>query len=70
MIYPYIDRIRKIRKNHNLSQDEVARLLGTSQTMYSRYERGLSEMPIRHLVMLADYYRISADYILGRTDIM
>ncbi len=70
MIYPYIDKIRKIRINHHLSQEDVARILGTSQTMYSRYERGASEMPIRYLVMLADYYNISADYILGRSDIV
>lgn len=70
MDYPYIDKIRDIRVDHHLSQEDVARILGTSQTMYSRYERGASEMPIRHLVLLADYYHIPADYILGRTNEM
>ncbi|MBR3865956.1 MAG: helix-turn-helix transcriptional regulator, partial [Clostridia bacterium] len=38
---------------------------GTSQTMYARYERGANEMPIRHLITLCKYYKVSADYILG-----
>ena len=42
-------------------------MLGTSQTMYARYERGASELPIRHLIKLARYYHVSADDILGLT---
>jgi transcriptional regulator with XRE-family HTH domain len=50
---------------HNLTQNKVANYLGTSQTMYARYENGLSKMPIRHLLMLAKFYGVSTDYILG-----
>ena len=43
-------------------------MLGTSQTMYARYERGANELPLRHLVKLAEYYHVSTDSLLGRTD--
>ena len=53
-----------------LTQQDVANILGTSQTMYARYERGANELPIRHLIALCRYYRVSADYILGLKDEM
>ena len=68
MYYGYIKRIRDLREDHDKTQKEIAALLGTSQTMYARYERGANELPIHHLLILCDYYRVSADYILGRTD--
>lgn len=68
MEYYYIKRIRDLREDHDLTQQEVADILGTSQTMYARYERGANELPIRHLLVLCDYYKISADYVLGLTD--
>ena len=46
-------------------QQEVADYLGTSQTMYARYERGANELPIRHLIRLCEYYHVSSDYFLG-----
>ncbi|WP_066646175.1 helix-turn-helix domain-containing protein [Christensenella timonensis] len=61
----YRIRIRELREDHDLSQAKVAEVLGTSQQMYSRYETGEHEMPIMHLVTLAKFYRVSADYILG-----
>lgn len=61
----YIKRIRDLREDHDLSQNDVAKFLGTSQTMYARYERGANELPIRHLVALCKLYKVSADYILG-----
>ena len=64
----YRKRIRDLREDHDKTQSEIAAMLGTSQTMYARYERGASELPIRHLVKLADYYKVSTDYILCRTD--
>lgn len=64
----YIKRIRDLREDHDLTQQQVADILGTSQTMYARYERGANEMPIHHLLTLCDYYGVSADYILYRTD--
>ena len=64
----YIKRMRDLREDHDKTQQEIAEVLGTSQTMYARYERGANELPIRHLIRLADYYHVSTDYILGRTN--
>lgn len=64
----YVKRIRDLREDHDKTQQDIAALLGTSQTMYARYERGANELPLRHLLRLCDYYHVSADYILGRTD--
>ena len=61
----YIKRIRDLREDHDKTQQEIADMLGTSQTMYARYERGANEMPIRHLISLCKYYNVSSDYILG-----
>lgn len=61
----YIKRIRDLREDHDLTQEQVAKILGTSQTMYARYERGANEFPIRHLLTLCEYYGVSADYVLG-----
>lgn len=64
----YVKRIRDLREDSDLTQQEVAEYLGTSQTMYARYERGANEMPIRNLLKLCKLYSVSADYILGLTD--
>ncbi len=61
----YIKRIHDLREDSDKTQQEIAEYLGTSQTMYARYERGANEMPIRHLIALCKYYNVSADYILG-----
>ncbi len=62
----YIKRMRDLREDHDLTQQQLADVLGTSQTMYARYERGANELPIHHLLALCDFYRVSADYLLGR----
>jgi transcriptional regulator with XRE-family HTH domain len=64
----YTKRLRDLREDHDKTQQQIANVLGTSQTMYARYERGANELPIRHLLALCSYYGVSADYILGRTD--
>lgn len=64
----YVKRIRDLREDNDKTQFEIAKILETSQTMYARYERGANELPLRHLLVLADYYNVSTDYILGRTD--
>ncbi len=64
----YIKRIRDLREDNDCTQKQIAEVLGTSQTMYARYERGANEIPVHHLVKLCDYYEVSADYILGRSD--
>ena len=51
-----------------MNQTQIAALLHTSQTVYSRYERGYQTIPVEHLLILADYYDVSVDYILGRTN--
>ena len=61
----YVKIIRDLREDNDLTQQQVADILGTSQTMYARYERGANELPIRHLITLCRYYCVSADYILG-----
>lgn len=62
----YVKRIRDLREDNDLTQADVAKILGTSQTMYARYERGANELPVRHLMKLADFYGVSTDYILCR----
>ena len=64
----YQKRLRDLREDRDMTQEDIARILGTSQTMYARYERGASELPIRHLLALADFYKVSTDYILCRGD--
>ena len=60
--------MRDLREDNDKTQQEIAEILKTSQTMYARYERGANELPIHHLIALADYYNVSTDYLLGRTD--
>ena len=64
----YQRRLRDLREDHDKTQQDIADILGTSQTMYARYERGANELPLRHLLTLAEYYGVSADYLLGRSD--
>ena len=59
---------RDLREDADLTQQQIALILGTSQTMYARYERGANELPIHHLLTLCKYYQVSADYILGLTN--
>lgn len=64
----YVKRIRDLREDSDKTQQQIANILGTSQTMYARYERGANELPLRHLLTLCHYYGVSADYILGLSD--
>lgn len=64
----YIKRMRDLREDNDKTQTQLATVLGTSQTMYARYERGANELPIRHLITLCRYYGVSADYLLGLSD--
>lgn len=61
----YIKIMRDLREDHDLTQKQIAEVIGTSQTMYARYERGANELPIHHLIALCRYYRVSSDYFLG-----
>lgn len=68
MEYAYIKRLRDLREDHDKTQQEIAQVLGTSQTMYARYERGANELPIRHLISLCRYYEVTSDYLLGLSE--
>ena len=61
----YVKRIRDLREDNDKTQKEIADVLGTSQTMYARYEREANELPIHHLITLCKFYNVSSDYILG-----
>jgi transcriptional regulator with XRE-family HTH domain len=61
----YWDILRELREDRDLKQSAVARVLGTTQQVYSRYENGINEMPIHHLRTLCEYYNVSADYVLS-----
>ena len=62
-------RLRDLREDWDLTQTEVAKIIGCSQTTYSRYETGNTTITYDALDKLADVYEVSVDYILGRTDI-
>ena len=64
-MYP---RIRDLRQDMDLSQKEFAKLLGMSQTGYSKYETGENAIPTEILIKLADIHHTSVDYLLGRTN--
>ncbi|MBO5943801.1 MAG: helix-turn-helix transcriptional regulator [Clostridia bacterium] len=64
----YFQRLRDLREDKDMKQVQIAELLGIQQTVYSRYERGSQNIPLEHLLFLADYYNVSTDFILGRTD--
>lgn len=61
-------RIRDLREDKDLNQTQVAQMLGMSQTGYSKYETGENDLPTAVLIMLADFYDVSIDYLLNRTD--
>ena len=61
----YYEILRELREDRDLKQAQIAAILGTTQQVYSRYEKGINEMPIRHLRTLCKYYQISADYVLS-----
>lgn len=64
-MYP---RIRDMREDRDMTQKQIAEWLGMSQTGYSKYETGENDIPTRVLIMLADLYGTSVDYLLGRTN--
>lgn len=61
----YWEIIRELREDNDLKQSDIAKLLGTTQQVYSRYEKGINEMPVHHIVTLCKFYKVSADLILG-----
>ena len=61
----YWEILRELREDRDLMQADIAALLGTTQQVYSRYEKGVNELPLYRLKKLCEYYQVSADYILG-----
>lgn len=64
-MYP---RIRDLREDKDMNQTQVAKMLGMSQTGYSKYETGENDVPTAVLIKLAEFYNTSIDYILGQTN--
>ena len=64
----YYSRLKDLRIDRDMKQKEVAAVLGIDQRVYSNYETGKREIPARFLIILADFYGTTTDYILGRTN--
>ena len=64
----YFEILRDLREDHDLTQADVARVLKTTQQVYSRYEKGINEMPLHHLISLCKFYKVSAYFILGLSE--
>ena len=65
MVY---SRIRNLREDRNLKQQDLADYLNCSQVCYSRYENGQRDIPLETISKIADFYNVSVDYLLNRTD--
>lgn len=63
-------RIRELREDHDLTQVQMGKILSCSQRVYSNYERGKLDIPTEILIKLADFYEVSVDYLLNRTEQM
>ena len=66
----YLRRLKDLREDNDVKQREIAEILYTQQTAYSRFERGERDIKTEHLIKLADFYKTSTDYILGRTNVI
>ena len=64
----YFPRLRDLREAADKSQKAIAAMLGIDQRVYSTYETGKREIPVHLLIQLAEYYSVSTDYLLGRTN--
>ncbi len=65
----YQQRLRALREDNDKTQQEIAEILNTTQQYYGQYELGKRALHIEHLITLCKYYDVSADYILGFTDV-
>ena len=61
-------RLEDLRIDHDLTQQQVADILFCKREVYRRYEKGIRELPLSYAIMLADYYQVSLDYLVGRAD--
>ena len=65
---PYFRRLRELREDHDLTQRQMAEMLGMPQPQYWRYEQGYRDIPTDVLIRIADYFHVSTDYLLERSD--
>lgn len=65
---PYYERIRGLREDKDMTQGELAEIIGTTQSYYSQYEKGKREIPFDRIILLAEYYNVTIDYIAGLTN--
>ena len=63
----FFQRLEDLRVDHDKTQQEIADILNCNREVYRRYEKGIREIPVWAIIKLADYYKTSTDYILGRT---
>lgn len=64
----YLKRVYDLREDSDLTQKSIAEYLGVHPNVYRRYEKGKRDFPLELIIKLADYYHVSTDYLLGRTD--
>lgn len=67
-IIMYLERIKNMREDLDMTQKELAKILNISQRTLSHYELGTRDVPTQVLIALADFYKCSTDYLLGRTN--
>ena len=63
------ERIKNLREDHDLTQEYLSKYLKINRVVYNRYENGIREIPINLLIKIADFYNVSIDYIVNRTNI-
>ena len=64
----YLPRLKDLREDKDLNQEDIAKLLETDQSYYAKYENGKRPITVERLMILADFYNVSLDYITGRTN--
>ena len=64
----FYQRLRDMREDHDMTQNDIAKILKTTQPQYTRYETGERELPMHHFMTLAQYYNVSLDYLSGLID--
>lgn len=64
----YIKRLEDLRIDHDMTQQDIANLLNCQREVYRRYEKGTRELPLSYAIILAQYYKVSLDYLVGLSD--
>lgn len=64
----YLKRLEDLRIDRDLTQQNIADILHCQREVYRRYEKGIRELPLSYAVILADYYHVSLDYLVGRSN--